>query len=97
MKDVGYIPNTNFVLHDMENEDKEQSLIHHSEKLAIAFGLMSTPIGTPIHIFKNLRVCGDCHIATKFISKTCEQEIMVRDVNRFHHFKDGFCSCGDYW
>ena len=71
MKVAGF-PNTNFVLHDLENEDKEQSLIHHSEKLAIAFGLMSTPIGTPIQIFKNLRVCGDCHTAIKFISKTCE-------------------------
>lgn len=97
MKDAGYMPNTNFVLHDLENEDKENSLIHHSEKLAIAFGLINTPIGTPIQIFKNLRVCGDCHTAIKFTSKAFERQIMVRDANRFHHFKDGICSCGDYW
>eukprot|EP01018_Ginkgo_biloba_P035646 Gb_29801 [translate_table: standard] len=97
MKQAGYVPNTNFVLHDVEDEDKEQSLFHHSEKLAIAFGLISTLPGTPIQIIKNLRVCGDCHKAIKFISKIVDREIVLRDTNRFHHFKGGLCSCGDYW
>ncbi|XP_057864387.2 pentatricopeptide repeat-containing protein At1g25360 [Cryptomeria japonica] len=97
MRQAGYVPNTNFVLHDVEDEQKEHSLSNHSEKLAIAFGLMSTPSGTTIRIIKNLRVCGDCHTAIKFISKIVEREIVVRDANRFHHFKDGLCSCGDYW
>eukprot|EP01018_Ginkgo_biloba_P008730 Gb_35202 [translate_table: standard] len=97
MKDAGYVPDTNFVLHDVEEEQKEQVLCYHSEKLAIAFGLISTVPGTPIRISKNLRVCGDCHSATKFISKIVGREIVVRDTNRFHHFKDGLCSCGDYW
>jgi pentatricopeptide repeat protein len=97
MKDAGYVPNTDFVLHDIEKEQKENSLSHHSEKLAIAFGLIKTPPGAPIRIMKNLRVCGDCHIATKFISKIVCREIIVRDATRFHHFKNGLCSCGDYW
>lgn len=97
MKKLGYVPDTNFVLHDVEEEQKEQFLWYHSEKLAIAFGLIVTPPGTCIRIFKNLRVCGDCHTATKHISKIVEREIVVRDANRFHHFKDGLCSCGDYW
>jgi len=97
MKELGYVPDTNFVLHDVEEEQKEQFLCHHSEKLAIAFGLIATPPGTCIRIFKNLRVCGDCHTVTKHISKIVEREIVVRDANRFHHFKDGLCSCGDYW
>eukprot|EP01018_Ginkgo_biloba_P036306 Gb_38750 [translate_table: standard] len=97
IKEAGYVPDTDFVLHDVEDENKEHMLSYHSEKLAIAFGLMSVPHGTPIRIVKNLRVCGDCHTATKFISKIVGREIVVRDVNRFHHFKDGFCSCGDYW
>jgi len=97
MKEAGYVPDTNHVLHDVEEELKEIFLSHHSEKLAIAFGLISTPLGTPIRIIKNLRVCGDCHIAIKFISKIVERQIVVRDATRFHHFKDGFCSCGDYW
>eukprot|EP01018_Ginkgo_biloba_P019271 Gb_14392 [translate_table: standard] len=97
IKEVGYVPDTNFVLHDVEEELKEQMLYSHSEKLAIAFGLMNTSPGTAIRITKNLRVCGDCHSATRFISKIVNREIIVRDTNRFHHFKDGLCSCGDYW
>jgi len=97
MKAAGYVPDTNFVLRDVEHEQKEHSLFHHSEKLAIAFGLISTHPGTPIRIFKNLRVCGDCHTASKFITQIVGREIIVRDANRFHHFKDGLCTCGDYW
>eukprot|EP01018_Ginkgo_biloba_P003192 Gb_13222 [translate_table: standard] len=97
MKAEGYVPDTRFVLHDVEDEQKEQLLVHHSEKLAITFGLISTSPGTTIQVIKNLRVCGDCHSATKFISKIVAREIVVRDANRYHHFKDGCCSCGDYW
>ncbi|CAK9204512.1 unnamed protein product, partial [Sphagnum troendelagicum] len=97
MNDVGYVPNTKFVLRDVEEEEKVTRLWHHSEKLAIAFGLISTPPGTPLRIFKNLRVCGDCHTATKFISKLVGRAIIVRDANRFHHFENGLCSCRDYW
>lgn len=97
MKAAGYVPDTSFVLNDVDEEQKEHIISHHSEKLAIAFGLMNIPPGVPIRIIKNLRVCGDCHSATKFISKIVEREIVVRDVKRFHHFKDGQCSCGDFW
>eukprot|EP01018_Ginkgo_biloba_P030407 Gb_26154 [translate_table: standard] len=97
MKEAGYVDNTNFVLHDLEEQLKESVLSVHSEKLAIAFGLINTCSGTPIRVTKNLRICGDCHNATKIISKIVGREIIVRDVNRFHHFKDGLCSCGDYW
>eukprot|EP01018_Ginkgo_biloba_P009720 Gb_34410 [translate_table: standard] len=97
LKEAGYVPDKNSVLHDLEEEQKEHILYYHSEKLAIAFGIMNTSPGTPIRIVKNLRVCGDCHSATKFISKIVAREIVVRDANRFHHFKDGLCSCGDYW
>lgn len=97
MKEEGYFPDTKLVLHDVSVEDKEQILCHHSEKLAIAFGLINTPAGTLIRIMKNLRMCSDCHIATKFICKIVGRKIIVRDANRFHHFKDGLCSCGDYW
>eukprot|EP01018_Ginkgo_biloba_P013141 Gb_38249 [translate_table: standard] len=97
MKVAGYVPDTRFVLYDMEEEQKEQFLCYHSEKLAIAFGLINTSSGTLIRVIKNLRVCSDCHSAIKFISKIVAREIVVRDANRFHHFKDGKCSCGDYW
>ena len=97
MKSLGYVPDYSFVLQDVEEDEKEEILTSHSERLAIVFGIISTPPKSPIRIFKNLRVCGDCHNATKYISKITEREIIVRDSNRFHHFKDGICSCGDYW
>ena len=97
MKSLGYIPDYSFVLQDVEDDEKEHILTSHSERLAIAFGIISTPPKSPIRIFKNLRVCGDCHNATKFISRITEREIVVRDSKRFHHFKNGICSCGDYW
>ncbi|EFJ16519.1 hypothetical protein SELMODRAFT_116224 [Selaginella moellendorffii] len=98
IREAGYVPDTRLVLHDVEEEQKEQLLWYHSEKLAIAFGLISVPHRHSIRVIKNLRVCKDCHTATKFIARVTQREIAVRDCNRFHHFgKDGECSCGDYW
>jgi pentatricopeptide repeat protein len=97
MEEIGYVPDTRFVLHDVDEEEKALQLCYHSEKLAIAFGLISTPPGTSLRIFKNLRICGDCHTATKFISRIVGRTIIVRDAHRFHHFEDGYCSCRDYW
>lgn len=93
----GYVPDLASVLHDMDNEEKEYNLAQHSEKLAIAFALMNTPENVPIRVMKNLRVCNDCHNAIKCISKIRNREIIVRDASRFHHFKDGECSCRNYW
>ncbi|XP_072951995.1 pentatricopeptide repeat-containing protein At1g59720, chloroplastic/mitochondrial [Typha angustifolia] len=76
---------------------KEDSLRLHSERLAISFGLLNMAPGTPIRILKNLRVCKDCHTMTKLISRLYNVEIIVRDRIRFHHFRDGSCSCMDYW
>uniref|UniRef100_A0A803PXW7 DYW domain-containing protein n=1 Tax=Cannabis sativa TaxID=3483 RepID=A0A803PXW7_CANSA len=97
LKLFGYVANTNPVLFDIEEEEKEDALCKHSEKVAIAFGLISLREGVPIRIVKNLRVCWDCHEVTKIISKVFNREIIVRDRNRFHHFKDGQCSCRGYW
>jgi hypothetical protein len=97
LESAGYVPDTNSVLHDVDEEVKLGILHAHSEKLAIAFGLIATPDGTPIRITKNLRVCGDCHSFCKLVSAITQRDIIVRDANRFHHFKEGICSCGDYW
>ena len=97
LKAHGYSPKIETVLHDVGEREKEQSLAVHSERLAIAFGLISTSPGTTIKIVKNLRVCSDCHMVTKLISKITGRRIVVRDRNRFHHFENGTCSCGDYW
>jgi pentatricopeptide repeat protein len=97
MKEAGYVPDTRFVVHDLDEQQKERAVCYHSEKLAIAYGIISTAPGTQIRIFKNLRICSDCHTATKFISKITGREIVARDGNRFHHFNNGECSCGEYW
>ncbi|KAK8914207.1 Pentatricopeptide repeat-containing protein [Platanthera zijinensis] len=97
LKESGYSPDVSYALHDVDEEEKAHHLRYHSERQALAFGILKVPGGLPIRIMKNLRVCGDCHIAIKLISKILGHEIILRDAYRFHHFKDGSCSCKDYW
>ncbi|XP_058087254.1 pentatricopeptide repeat-containing protein At5g04780, mitochondrial-like [Magnolia sinica] len=97
MKKMEYKAEIEYDLHDVGDNQKEELLRHHSEKLALAFGLISQPLDAPITIKKNLRICGDCHSVMKFASKITGRVIIVRDTNRFHHFRDGSCSCRDFW
>ncbi|KAL2468178.1 Pentatricopeptide repeat-containing protein [Forsythia ovata] len=97
IQNIGYEPKTEFVLHDVDEDVKEDMIKEHSEKLALAFGLLVTEEGLPLVITKNIRICGDCHNMAKFVSLTEGRVIIIRDVKRFHHFADGLCSCGDYW
>ncbi|CAO2821575.1 unnamed protein product [Amaranthus hypochondriacus] len=96
---LGYVPNWSEMLHDVEQGEKREGLSYHSEKLALAFGVLSgaAPPGKPLRILKNLRICRDCHEAFKYFSRLLEREIIVRDVNRYHRFVGGSCTCGDYW
>ncbi|KAK7292304.1 hypothetical protein RIF29_08082 [Crotalaria pallida] len=98
MKERGYVGGTTgLVFVDVEEEAKEEIVSLHSEKLALAFGLINTPKGVTIRIMKNLRMCKDCHETFKLISDIVERDFIVRDVNRFHHFKNGLCTCRDFW
>ncbi|THU46778.1 hypothetical protein C4D60_Mb09t08470 [Musa balbisiana] len=97
MNRLAYKVEVHYDLHDVGEGQKEELLRHHSERLALAFGLIELPSGTPIRIFKNLRVCGDCHSFMKTASMITDREIIARDTNRFHHFSRGHCSCGDFW
>ncbi|KAL9447873.1 hypothetical protein AB3S75_015365 [Citrus x aurantiifolia] len=97
LKFEGYSPDISQVLLDVDEDEKRERLKGHSQKLAIAFALIHTSQGSPIRIARNLRMCNDCHTYTKLISVIYEREIIVRDRKRFHHFKDGTCSCRDYW
>ncbi|PNT75831.1 pentatricopeptide repeat-containing protein At4g21065-like [Brachypodium distachyon] len=97
MSDAGYMPDTMPVFHDVGDDEKRNMMRSHSERLAIAFGLISTPSGTKLLVTKNLRVCEDCHVVIKLISQIVQREIIIRDVNRYHHFVNGECSCKDYW
>lgn len=97
IKEAGYVPDLSCVLHDVDDEQKESILLRHSEKLAIAFGLMGTSTHELIRITKNLRICVDCHNFAKFVSKVYGRDLSVRDSNRFHLIVGGMCTCGDYW
>ncbi|KAI7726860.1 hypothetical protein M8C21_021786, partial [Ambrosia artemisiifolia] len=59
LKEEGYISSPKLVLHDVEEEEKEHMLRYHSEKLAVAFGILNIQGGRPIRVFKNLRVGED--------------------------------------
>ncbi|CAN6481801.1 unnamed protein product [Victoria cruziana] len=93
----GYRPDVSSVTFDLEEEEKEHSVHHHSEKLAITYALMKLEPDLPIRVMKNLRVCRDCHNVIKLISRVFNRQIIVRDRKRFHHFSGGSCSCHDYW
>ncbi|KAM5548632.1 pentatricopeptide repeat-containing protein [Rosa sericea] len=94
---MGYKAEIEHDLHYVEESRKHELLRHHSEKLALTFGLMCLPSNAPIRIMKNLRICGDCHSFMKIASSCLGREIIVRDTKRFHHFKNGFCSCREFW
>ncbi|CAN1782083.1 Pentatricopeptide repeat-containing protein At5g40410, mitochondrial [Linum perenne] len=95
----GISARTELVLQDIDEEEvKEEMINKHSEKLAIAFGLLvNGPNEMPLVITKNLRICGDCHDFAKVVSRIEGRKIIVRDTKRFHHFSNGSCSCRDYW
>ncbi|KAH0924066.1 LOW QUALITY PROTEIN: hypothetical protein HID58_024084, partial [Brassica napus] len=97
IRSMGYVPQTGSVFHDVETEEKECSLSHHSEKLAIAFGLINGRGEDPLRVMKNLRTCDDCHVFAKFVSRLTSRDIIMRDKNRFHHFRNGVCSCREFW
>ncbi|OMO54634.1 hypothetical protein CCACVL1_27701 [Corchorus capsularis] len=97
VRDAGHAPDLTNVLLNVDEQEKEYLLSRHSEKLAMAFGLISTKQGMPIRVVKNLRICSDCHSFAKWVSKIYDRDIIVRDNNRFHFFQRGVCSCNDYW
>lgn len=97
LKENGYVSDERCSLHDVEEEHKGELLSSHSERLAICFALITTPEGSTITVMKNLRTCEDCHSAIKLTAMIIRRKIVIRDSTRFHHFTDGFCSCGDYW
>jgi len=97
MKLAGYKSDTDYVLQDVDQEEKAASLCGHSERLAVAFGILNLNGQSSLRVFKNLRICGDCHNVIKYISKVVGVTTIVRHSLRFHHFRNGNCSCQDLW
>ncbi|KAG1370159.1 hypothetical protein COCNU_15G005250 [Cocos nucifera] len=83
LKREGYVPCTSSALHDVDSYGREQVLLHHNEKLALAYGLIIMEKGTTIRIFKNLCVCDDCHQFFKLAWKHYDRQVIVRDCNCF--------------
>eukprot|EP01119_Soliformovum_irregulare_P017134 TRINITY_DN5039_c1_g1_i1.p1 TRINITY_DN5039_c1_g1~~TRINITY_DN5039_c1_g1_i1.p1 ORF type:complete len:688 (+),score=192.55 TRINITY_DN5039_c1_g1_i1:795-2858(+) len=97
MKEEGFASDLSWVTKDIEEEAKENDLCGHSERSAASLGIMKTDPKTPLVIFKNLRVCGDCHVYTAMLSKIYDREIRLRDTAVWHIFKNGECNCkGSY-
>ncbi|XP_002987361.2 pentatricopeptide repeat-containing protein DOT4, chloroplastic [Selaginella moellendorffii] len=97
MKEEGYASDVINVLKDIPEEEKEDHLCGHSEKLALGCALVNSHQKETIRIVKNLRVCDDCHAATALISKLEKRLIICKDASRVHVFQDGRCSCDNYF
>lgn len=98
VKTLGYEPVEYMeLIEDEEDEEKVfSSTICHSEKLAIAFGLLNLPSATPIRVVKSITMCRDCHNFIRFISLLKGREIVIRDSKQLHKFLNGCCSCGGF-
>ncbi|CAN0906532.1 Pentatricopeptide repeat-containing protein At1g19720 [Linum grandiflorum] len=82
----------------ISDEENEEVVGVHSEKLALAFAFVCCAVKPQtIRIQKNTRICGDCHRMAKYVSLKYGCEIYVSHSTCFHYFKGGRCSCGDYW
>ena len=88
------------------NETIQSALCRHSEKLALACAIIHYPKNINssknenqiIYINKNLRMCQNCHKATKLISQIEGVIIHVSDKKLTHRFDaNGNCSCNDFF
>ncbi|KAK1323713.1 Pentatricopeptide repeat-containing protein [Acorus calamus] len=94
---LGYVARGELEVAEEEEKAKMFGVsVHHSERLAIAFGLLNTPDCAPVRVVKNMSVCRDCHDCVKFVSILTRREIIIKDSKRLHRFRDGRCSCGDF-
>ncbi|KAH7415758.1 hypothetical protein KP509_14G059200 [Ceratopteris richardii] len=81
----------------LKNDEFRQNLLNHGEKWALAFGIISTPLGTTLVISKDSEICFDCHTFIKLVSQITGREIILKDLRQSHYIHDGVCSCGDLW
>ncbi|KAM0930630.1 hypothetical protein ACQ4PT_000828 [Festuca glaucescens] len=94
MEQSGYAPQDN---EPYCNVEVDPLSCHHTERIAVCYGLISMCGHEPIRILKNFRMCKECHSSIKFISRDKNREILISDGCTYHHFNDGSCSCGDMW
>ncbi|KAK2975030.1 hypothetical protein RJ640_017258 [Escallonia rubra] len=84
LKEAGYCPDSSFALHDVDEEEKAYSLGYHSEKLAVAYGLLKVPEGLPIRGLLVIATQVDVDIIQK---PSLELRVYFRIANTFSlHF-----------
>ncbi|KAL0490580.1 pentatricopeptide repeat-containing protein [Acrasis kona] len=94
----GYNPDLSCATRKFDTQEQiENHLWEHSEKLALAANLVLSKPNDRIRITNNLRMCKDCHQAVKNISMEVDRTIEIRDANRWHVFYNGKCSCKDVY
>ncbi|KAA8528394.1 hypothetical protein F0562_035749 [Nyssa sinensis] len=93
---LGYESQGDLEVTDEKDDETTVSTVHHSEKLAVAFGLLNSPNAAPVRVTKSISMCRDCHRFIKLISVITAREIIIRDSKRLHKFVNGHCSCGDF-
>ncbi|KAK9758346.1 hypothetical protein RND81_01G224400 [Saponaria officinalis] len=81
---------------DDESKILSSSTSHHSEQLAVTFGLLQTGNNVPVRVVKSTSMCRNCHTFIKFVSEITSREIVIRDSKRLHRFVNGQCSCKDF-
>ncbi|XP_024521940.1 pentatricopeptide repeat-containing protein At2g13600 isoform X1 [Selaginella moellendorffii] len=77
----------------------DDQVCEQSERFAAGCALVNTAAGTDIRISKSGRVCGDCHDVLAAISRQGGggRLVVCKDISCVHAFRDGHCSCGDFW
>ncbi|OAY83741.1 Pentatricopeptide repeat-containing protein, chloroplastic [Ananas comosus] len=79
IKQIGYVSDEKTLLPDV-GENEQRLSKHHSEKLAIAFGLINTPASTPLQIAQGHRLCSDCHNVIKLATIVTKREIVGKHL-----------------
>jgi pentatricopeptide repeat protein len=89
----GYQPKLDCVTNNSKTrEGKIANLLSHSEKLATAYMVTESSDETII-IFKNLRICEDCHEFIRLLSTITGRRLVINDRSLSHEFSNGKCSC----
>lgn len=96
---AGYVPQRALVDFEMfEEAHVAGAPCRHSERLALAHALLTSPPGSKdeIHIKKAHLACEDCHTALTLLSKLRNRTIVLVTGGRQHRFQGGKCSCGGH-
>lgn len=67
--EVGYVFVIGIVFYDVEDDEKIYMVCSYSERLVIVFGFISIYFGIRFFIIKNIRICEDCYVFIKFVSR----------------------------